>query len=169
LNIAGVLPAVVDLGHTSQGIHQLIEYEGTETGSTFIAVRGGLFESEYIGGPWVMFDREHAVYNGEVMVYNGYEAIFAGNWLFNVGVVSDHWGMIAAGGAIMDLGYIEVGYASFWNGALVGGYPNDGVVPAARATWTRANPTYDFTGVLHMEETKSNLSALRGFLTLHFR
>jgi hypothetical protein len=71
-----------------------------------------------------------------------------------------YWDMVDVGGILIGVGYWEMWYWDFWNEDIVGGMPNDGVVPVWSMVPPGATPLDPLIHVMHGNET----SLLAGFV-----
>lgn len=152
-------PAIEDLHPASAAVADLESGAYNERSVARISIAPSI-GSGYLAGPFILAlsgNRPRANALGDLMQENGSRSIGMGlNILTAANAVSpNYWDMIVAGESLMTLGLMEVSHWAFWNYEIVGGIPNDGVVPVSSMVMPRStHQIFPAIGVVHTQQTE---------------
>jgi len=173
----GTTPAIKDLVPGSPAMLDLNSDFGVSQEKT--GKRGSIAPSldyaDYPSGPFILLYGSNGGASrqmGDYLQWRGGATFFDG---LNLWAGADwnnieFWDQVFAGFTLMDLGMMESSYWLFWNEIVIGGIPNDGVVPV----WSMVMPKsdhvfYPFAPVLHTDETSVLAEYLRSSISDYFR
>lgn len=152
-------PAMADLAPGSPAMIELNSEAGVSLEQT--PKRGSMAPSldwaDYPSGPFILLGSRGVAHQmGDYLQMHGW-ATFNDGLIFWSGAdwnSETYWDVVRTGTALMTLGYMEACYWAFWNEVVVGGMPNDGIVPGWSMVMPRTTEAfYPFQHALHTEET----------------
>jgi pimeloyl-ACP methyl ester carboxylesterase len=175
-DVVGLVPAVHDLAPDSPAIANLNSIAGLDSEQIGIraSILAGIGPDGYITGPFLLGflgNRGAALAMGDYLQARGSATFVDGIRLWaGADWESDlNWQETSAGFSLMALGDLEMSYWLFWNLNVIGGMPNDGVVPEWSMIMPRSDEVFETgTAVLHTEETSVLAEFLRLILGTYF-
>lgn len=151
--------ALADLAPHSAFIDSVATLRGSELTGTVYALQGNI-TTGYMGGP-VRLERsgfEADQFGWEAFMY-GSELFYVGGnylWSYDWFTWEGFWEIMLAG-SMMDLGLQVMNLGDWWTYDIVGGYPNDAIVPTSRQA-VAGGIMLPVLNVAHTEETDARHS-----------